>query len=286
MATNQSTTITFEPSFDPFSTRSRTFVKDLRKVLSDHAPAARAAGLNAWLFHPMVTEVDAEAFTFSRFPYVLTVALLLAFLLIAVRFRAALIPLKLALTIVLPIAFLFGAAVAVYQKGAVDFLHIAALSSGAGANKGVSWLIPCSTIFVLIGLALDYDIFLFSRVYELRSKGSGSPGVQDLTRAAIIEAVEITGPVISGAGVICALAFLGMLVNTNTFLNQFGFIMILGILLDTFVVRVILVPSMLSLGGWLNWWPKKMPGNFVRARDVSGETPQQIYSNKRLTVDH
>ena len=283
-ATNRSTSLTFAPDFNPFSTRSRAFVKAVRSVLEAHADAAAEAGVQTWLFHPMVTEVDAEAFTFSRFPYVLAVALLLAFLLIAVRFRAALIPLKLALTIVLPIAFLFGAAVAVYQKGALDFLHISALSSGGGANKGVSWLIPCSTIFVLIGLALDYDIFLFSRVYELRTKGSGAHGVTDLTRAAIIEAVEITGPVISGAGVICALAFLGMLVNTNAFLNQFGFIMILGILLDTFVVRVILVPSMLSLGGWLNWWPKRMPGAFTRARDISGETPQQIYSNKRLTV--
>ena len=56
-----------------------------------------------------------------------------------------------------------------------------------------------------------------------------------------------------------ALAFAGMLANTNKFLNEFGFIVILGVLLDTFVVRVMLVPSLLSLGSWLNWWPGRMP---------------------------
>lgn len=71
---------------------------------------------------------------------------------------------------------------------------------------------------------------------------------------------------ISGAGIICALAFLGMVVNTNTFLNQFGFVMILGILLDTFVVRVVLVPALLSLGGsWVNFYPTRMPEPFAAA---------------------
>ena len=64
---------------------------------------------------------------------------------------------------------------------------------------------------------------------------------------------------ISAAGVIMALAFAGMLANDDKFLNEFGFIAILGVLLDTFVVRTILVPAILSLGGWLNWWPTAMP---------------------------
>lgn len=158
-------------------------------VLQAHEAGAAAAGVQTWFYHPIVTEVDAETFTFARFPYVVAIAMLLAFLLIAVRFRAAFVPLKLALTIVLPIVFLFGAAVWVYQLGGLDGLHIAALSSGR--SKGISWLIPCSTVFVLIGLALDYDIFLFSRVYELRKRGDGAPDVVatgDLTRAAIVEA--------------------------------------------------------------------------------------------------
>lgn len=166
-----------------------------------------------------------------------------------------------------------------YQFGILDWTTAKALSKdGSG---GISWLLPCSTAFLLIGLALDYDIFLFSRVYELRKTKFN-------TIEAIVEAVQRTGPVISGAGVIMALAFLGMIFNSNKFLNEFGFIMIVGkrgnpgvpilfrlcvrafilcihlpnaagVLVDTFVVRTILVPAVLSTGGKLNWWPIKMP---------------------------
>ena len=50
-----------------------------------------------------------------------------------------------------------------------------------------------------------------------------------------------------------------MVVGSNKYLNEFGFVMIVGVLLDTFVVRTALVPCVLSLGGGLNWWPGRMP---------------------------
>ena len=157
-----------------------------------------------------------------------------------------------------PIFFIFGLAVTVYQKGTLNGVGWGAVESdGTG---GISWLLPCSTVFLLIGLALDYDIFLFSRVYELRKSGMSD-------RMAINKAVEVSGPVISAAGVIMALAFAGMLANDDKFLNEFGFIAILGVLLDTFVVRTILVPAILSLGGWLNWWPAAMPKVEVEVED-------------------
>lgn len=106
-----------------------------------------------------------------------------------------------------------GLASAVYQFGILDWTTATALEKdGSG---GISWLLPCSTAFLLIGLALDYDIFLFSRVYELRK-------TKLQTVPAIVEAVRVTGPVISGAGIIMALAFLGMLFNSNKFLNEVG----------------------------------------------------------------
>ena len=66
-----------------------------------------------------------------------------------------------------------------------------------------------------------------------------------------------------------ALAFSGMVATSNRFLNQFGFIMIVGVLLDTFVVRVVLVPAMLSVGGWLNWWPRAMADVADRDEDAT-----------------
>lgn len=174
--------------------------------------------------------MDALNFTFHRLPIVLFVALLLIFSLVSLRFRAAIVPLKLFATIAFPIAFMYGVAVLVFQRGVLDWVGWEALSS-TGAD-GLSWLLPLCTIFLLVGLALDYDIFLFARVYELRSSGKYS------NEEAVVEAVSATGTTISAAGVIMACAFSGMLANSNKFLNQFGFIAICSILLVQYFVLV------------------------------------------------
>jgi len=240
--------LTFAPMFNPFSTKSKLFVQEIRRCTS--------VSEKFQLFHPIVTEVDSEVFTISRFPAVFATTLGLCFLLISLRFKAAIIPFKLVITVVVPILFVFGSCVGVYQYGALNFLNIEAFKADIGVNSGISWLLPVSTVFLLSGLALDYDIFLYSRVFEFRKEGNSN-------LLSIVKAVEITGPTISSAGVIMALAFLGMVAGSNKFLNQFGFVMILGVLLDTFVVRTLLVPSLLSLGGFLNYWPMKMPKPIV-----------------------
>jgi len=248
--------VTFSPGFNPFTSRSVTFVDDLYAVIDAAAVNSSLTSLTGSsqvafsLFHPVVAEVAAEQYTVQRLPWVLGGTLAVCFALIALNFRAAIVPLKLLLTVAMPIAFVFGLTVCVYQDGALDWLGINAFHSDPGG--GVSWLLPASTIFLLTGLALDYDIFLFSRAYELRETGLSD-------REAICQAVGLTGPIISSAGVIMALAFAGMVVGSNKYLNEFGFVMIVGVLLDTFVVRTALVPCVLSLGGGLNWWPRTMP---------------------------
>jgi len=242
--------LTFAPSFYPFSTRSVALVDDVYDALDTAESEPASGGLSLSVFHPIVAEVAAEQYTTARLPWVLAVTLGLCFLIIALFFQAVFIPLKLLLTVLVPIGFVFGLAVAVYQDGALNTLGLAAFHSNSPG--GISWLLPASTVFLLTGLALDYDIFLYARAFELRAEGLAD-------REAICKAVGLTGPIISCAGVIMALAFAGMLVGTNKYLNEFGFVMIVGVLLDTFVVRTILVPCVLSLGGWLNWWPRRMP---------------------------
>eukprot|EP00937_MAST-01D_sp_MAST-1D-sp2_P002676 g2676.t1 len=248
---NSSALVTFDVDFDPFtdSAALRTLVQAVRVVLGEHR--ADFAGGQLYVYSTFIQTVDAEHFTLHRFPAAIVITLVIIFVLVALRFRAAIVPFKLAATIVVPIFFIFGLAVTVFQDGTLDSLGWSAVHSDG--NGGISWLLPCSTVFLLIGLALDYDIFLFSRVYELRRSGKYSD------TEAISEAVAVSGPVISAAGVIMALAFAGMLANDDKFLNEFGFIAILGVLLDTFVVRTCLVPAILSLGGWINWWPAVMP---------------------------
>jgi len=151
----------------------------------------------------------------------------------------------------LPIISVLGTGVFVFQDGALNWTGIPSMQS----QGGLVWINPIACTFMLIGFALDYDIFLYSRIYADRKNGLF---LDD--EASIINAVAKTGPVITTAGVIMALAFSGMVLqSSNPFLCQMGFTMIFGILMDTFIVRTLLVPTFLMLLGKYNWVPLEMP---------------------------
>jgi uncharacterized membrane protein YdfJ with MMPL/SSD domain len=250
---NTSSLLAVTPPFDAFSNKAKSLVSQGRRAVDAFLDQGyRQQGWTAVSFHPMAVEVDAEEVVAARFPWVVALTLAVVFSVIALRYRAALIPLKLFMTIALPILAVLGASVLVYQDGYLNWTHIPSLRS----QGGVVWINPVACTFMLIGFALDYDIFLFSRIYAERRSGMFTED-----RAAIIHAVDATGPVITTAGVIMALAFSGMVAQSaNPFLCQMGFTMILGVLVDTFVVRTLLTPAILAMAGSYNWWPGVMPG--------------------------
>merc|ERR1712223_100899 len=148
-----------------------------------------------------------------------------------------------------PMCFVYGLAVMVYQHGLLSGLNTEAVAN----TNGLYWLIPVMTVTILIGLALDYDIFLFARIYEYRVMG-GVP-----THEAIVRGVYKTGSIITAAGIIMGIAFCGLLLSAITSLNQTGFILVIAVLVDTFVIRTSLVPAVLSIAKEINWWPGLNP---------------------------
>merc|ERR550525_96937 len=188
--------------------------------------------------------------TNERMPWMLSIIILGIFVMIAVMFRAPFLPLRLFFAVVIPIAFVYGMAVGIYVLGWMDWMGWSSMHSG----DGIIWMGPCITVTVLMGLALDYEIFLFSRVFEYRHKGY-------TTRASVILAVANTGPIISSAGIVMSMAFFGLLLQGIVSSNQMGFLFVFGVLIDTFIVRPMLVPPILSLVDALNWWPNKVPKN-------------------------
>jgi RND superfamily putative drug exporter len=101
-------------------------------------------------------------------------------------------------------------------------------------------------------LAIDYDLFLFSRVVEYRKSGYSD-------RTAIVLAVGQTGGIISAAGLVMALAFGGLMLSSTMTLVEFGFLLAFAVMVDTFVIRTLLVPAILFLAGPVNWYPQVMP---------------------------
>lgn len=194
--------------------------------------------------------MDLIDVTSHLLPLTFLACVVVCFTLIALWFGSVFIPFKLLLTVVIPITWTYGAALYVYEDGKLAWLKFPGLSPVG--DSGIDWTVPLFTLTFMMGLALDYEIFLFERVREFREEAFGD-------REAIQLGLAATGSTISSAGLIMALTFMAQLLGSVPVTNQMGFVLVFSIVVDTFVVRSILVPAMLSLGPVLNYWPAKMP---------------------------
>ena len=243
---NQTATLTqIIPPFNGYLESSVKPANNLRDLVNDLNPTSS----NYYVHSALYWQIDSMDDTYNELPYVITGIILGVFLIIGIMFRAVFLPLRLFFAVVIPIAFVYGCCVGIYQIGWLDGLNISSFKS---SDSGLIWMLPVITVTILIGLAMDYEIFLFSRVFEYRLKGY-------TTEASIILAVSTTGPIISSAGIVMALAFCGLLLQNIVSSNQMGFLFVFGVLIDTFVIRPFLVPSILSLSKKYNWWPTKVP---------------------------
>ena len=130
--------------------------------------------------------------------------------------------------------------VLVYQPGPGQNAFKKLTPDALAESSGIYWIIPIMAFSVLVGLALDYDIFLMTRVVEYRKLGWSD-------RAAICLAVEKTGNIITAAGLIMSISFAGLLIPQTVVLNQYGFILFIGVAIDTFIIRTLVVPAVFVL---------------------------------------
>ncbi|MDX1657781.1 MAG: MMPL family transporter [Nitriliruptorales bacterium] len=135
------------------------------------------------------------------------------------------------------------------------------LFQGILGEQGLAWWIPPFLFVLLVALGADYNIYLMSRVREEAQDRS--------TVAAVREATRLTGGVITSAGLILAGTFAAMMSAEMNSLVQMGFATTAGILLDTFVVRTFLVPSIATLLGRRNWWPSSRASATAEAEAAS-----------------
>jgi len=117
--------------------------------------------------------------------------------------------------------------------------------------EGLTWYVPFFIFVMLVGLGVDYSIFLIGRVKE----EIGYHGI----REGVHVAVAATGAIITSAGVILAGTFAAMISGEIKGLVELGFAVAVGILIDTFVVRTMLVPAITILLGRWAWWPGGVP---------------------------
>jgi len=215
-------------------------------ALSAFADALKGSGAD-YFFGSMIAENELSIADNARLPLVIGLALLAQSLFVMAGFGTVLVPIKMIFTVIAPLCFVLAVLVCVYQQGALTWTHWSAFKA-----EGVFWLVPISSSAILLALSVDYEVFLFARIFELRKAGYDN-------KSAIVGGLATTGPKITAAGIIMFLAFFGMLLSSVGLNREVGFVLAFGVLLDTFVVRAVLVPCILSVGGGMNYWPAKMP---------------------------
>ncbi|MFE7068222.1 MMPL family transporter [Microbacterium sp. NPDC057658] len=219
----------------------------LQGTLTDAADSAAAAStvrelrgelddLGAVVGGVTATSIDTNDASIHDRNLIIPVILVVIMIILMLLLRSILAPVLLILTTVLSFGTAMGVSALVFN-GVFHF---------PGADPAV----PLYGFVFLVALGIDYNIFLMTRVRE-ESKQHG-------TREGILRGLSITGGVITSAGLVLAATFAALSVIPILFLVQLAFIVAFGVLLDTFVVRSLLVPALAYDIGKAIWWPSKL----------------------------
>ncbi|MFF3504200.1 MMPL family transporter [Streptomyces sp. NPDC003247] len=182
----------------------------------------------------------------------------LAFLLLIVVFRSILVPLKAALGFLLSVMAALGAVVAVFQWGwFADLL-------GVEETGPVMSMMPIFMVGVVFGLAMDYEVFLVTRMREAYVHGE-TPG------QAVVTGFRHGARVVTAAAVIMMAVFAGFIGSSESMVKMIGFGLAIAVFFDAFVVRMAIVPAVLALLGKKAWWLPKWLDRALPNVDVEGE---------------
>ncbi|MEU5023553.1 MMPL family transporter [Streptomyces milbemycinicus] len=199
----------------------------------------------------------SEAMSDALIPY-LTVVIGLAVLLLMVVFRSVLVPIKAALGFLLSVGAAFGVLVAVFQWGwAADLV-------GIEQTGPVMSLMPILIIGIVFGLAMDYEVFLLTRMREAYVHGA-SPG------EAIVNGFRHSGRVVAAAAIIMISVFAGFIGMSSPTIQTMGVGLAAAVAFDAFVVRMAIAPAVLALLGHRAWWLPRILNRVLPNVDIEGE---------------
>ncbi|MET0305626.1 MAG: MMPL family transporter [Solirubrobacterales bacterium] len=228
---------------NPYSGDAAAAVADIRDELQRVAPSALVGGIPA-------ENYDVEQANARDTRLIVPVVLLLVGLILALLLRALLAPAYLIVSVVASFAATLGLVTFVFS-------HL------LGAS-GIAFNLVLMAFIFLVALGVDYNIFLMTRVREeVATRG---------TREGVLAALENTGGVVTGAGLVLAGTFATLTLLPLEQLVQIGATVAVGVLLDTFVVRALLIPAITYLLGDRAWWPSSQMKDCVPYRDHKPST--------------
>ncbi|MET9698140.1 MMPL family transporter [Streptomyces sp. NPDC006529] len=241
--------ITVIPEDRPSSKKTEDLVHEIRGGNGENVYVTGATAMN----------IDfSQKMNDALLPY-LALVVGLAFLLLMLVFRSVLVPLKAALGFLLSVVAALGAVVAVFQWGWLGSLF------GVEQTGPIMSMMPIFMVGVVFGLAMDYEVFLVTRMREAYVHGE-RPG------QAVVTGFQYSARVVVAAAVIMIAVFSGFIGASEQMVKMIGFGLAVAVFFDAFVVRMAIVPAVLALLGHKAWWLPRWLDRILPDVDVEGES--------------
>ncbi|MGV0853556.1 MMPL/RND family transporter [Mycolicibacterium phlei] len=223
-----------QTGLNPFGTEAMDQVRDIVKAADSAKPNTSLENAKISMVGFSAVQNDIRNYYNADVRFIIIVTLLVVFLILVALLKSVVAPIYLVGSVILSYFSALGIGVVFFQ-----FL----------LGQGIHWSVPGMTFLVLVAVGADYNLLLIARIRDEAARG---------IRTGVIRTVGATGSVITSAGLIFAASMFGLTFSSLQAVVQIGFVIGVGLLLDTFVVRTITVPALAVLVGDRNWWPSKL----------------------------
>lgn len=248
--TGEMAVITLNPKTGPNADETIDLVHEIRD--------ANFEGLKLNVTGATAMNIDVSEKLSDAIPIFAAVIIGLAFIIFMVVFRSILVPLKAVLGFVLSLAATLGFVTWVVQDG--NFYEW----FGFATSSPILNFLPILTIGILFGLAMDYEVFLVSRMREEFSHSGNA-------RKAVLAGIRDSGGVVTAAGLIMLAVFGGFMLAPDPMTKVIGLALTFGVLFDAFIVRMMIVPAVMILMGKAAWYMPKWLDRILPNIDIEGE---------------
>jgi RND superfamily putative drug exporter len=254
----------------PASASGEDATKDLVENLRDmESEVAANTGLTYGVTGQTAIEIDvSDQLSSALVPY-LIVVVGLAFILLMIVFRSILVPLTAALGFLLSIGATFGATVAIFTNGDLGLVN--------NPQPLVSFL-PIILIGIVFGLAMDYQVFLVSRMREAYVHGMPA-------KHAVVSGFSHSARVVAAAAAIMISVFAAFMLQELVFIKAIGFALAVAVIFDAFIVRMTLIPGLLLLLGDKAWWLPKWLDKILPDVDIEGDKLNKTLAAEQAELD-
>jgi RND superfamily putative drug exporter len=247
----------------PKSAPSAQATKDLVTTIRGQAASLQSStGASIAVTGTTAVGIDVSSKLSSAMLPFAVVVVGLSLILLLLVFRSLIVPVKAAAGFLLSVGASFGVVVGLFQQGHLDRLI------GVDTTGPITSFLPIILMAVLFGLAMDYEVFLVSRMREDYVHHGDA-------RAAVHAGARTAGRVVTAAALIMFSVFASFITSDSMILKQISFALAVGVLIDAFIVRMTLVPAVLTLTGRAAWWIPSGLARVLPNLDIEGESLQR-----------